>query len=70
MTRGDSIVIGYTEDGYVFISGDSKDSAGRPMQVHLMWQAKEAREMGKQLMIAADKCEGKDRIIVMPGAYQ
>lgn len=63
-------VVGYTEDGYVFISGDSTDASGKPMQVHMMWKPKQAREMAKQLMIASDKVENKDRIIVMPGAYQ
>jgi hypothetical protein len=59
--------IGYTNDKeQVFLTQEGAGPDGRPMEFTLIWQPKDAAEIARLLMQAAESCIDKSPII-LPG---
>jgi len=59
--------IGYTNDReQVFMTQDALGDEGQPMELTFMWTPKDAANVAKMLMQAADACVTKSPII-LPG---
>lgn len=55
-------LVGFTNDGKVFFQTGINGPGGQPAKLTLTWTPKEANDIGKHLLEAADKCRSKIKI--------
>jgi len=60
--------VGFTEDGQVFIAGETKSPEGRPMEMYATFTTLEARNLADHLTTAAKKAELQQPPIIVTGA--
>jgi len=65
---GENRVVGFTDDGNVWLVYDCRSPDGQPMQMREVMTPKQAMELAKNIIEAAGKAHEKVRpLIVVPG---
>lgn len=65
---GENRLVGFTDDGSVWVVYDCKAPDGKPMQMREILTPKQAADFAEQIIEAADKAHAhKKPLIVMPG---
>ena len=60
--------IGFTDDGFVFTTGECKDPDGRPMEMYATYTPEEALSFARHLKQAAKKAQQQQPPIIVTGA--